>query len=162
MSYQLHVSDLGKETLTNMANQGFEIPLSTDVPMPILPSDITAVDNEELMELFTVFTAFLDFISYQVALAEIDERALERKLDAAVAVATANQPKGLAAVIKAAALADPKVVKISEEHEVAYNYRKLIHVMSDNLNRGLTLISRELTRRTADGHVMKRARKFTT
>jgi len=160
MTYQLKISPEAKKTVDALREQGLDIPSSTNVVMPQLPSDITQLSDEELMELFTAITAFLDFISYQVSLADIDEKALEKQLDVAVAVATANQPKGLASVIKAAALADPKVVDLSNEHSVAYNYRKLISTMADNLTRDLSLVSRELTRRTADNSPMIRSRKF--
>lgn len=160
MTVTLNYSEDGADAISRLSQQGITIPLVTSLDAPVLPADITQVGDEELMELFTRFTAYLDFISYQIALADIEEKAAEKKLDTAIAVATAQQPKGLAAVIKAAALADPKVAQLSLAHAVAYNYRKLIQTMGENLNRDISLVSRELTRRTSDGHTMVRARKF--
>ena len=162
MSYSLKISPEAQETVNALREQGLDIPSATDVTMPQLPPDITQLDSEDLMELFTTLTSFLDFVSYQVALAEISEKTIERKLDVAVARSMVSQPKGLAAVVKAAAMADTAVVALSEEHAVAYNYRKLIQVMAENLNRDIVLVSRELTRRTSDGSSMTRARKFAT
>ena len=160
MSVSLRYDNNGHTAIATLAAQGIAIPETTHVEMPVLPSDITQIDNEELMELFTSITAFLDFVNYQLALAEIEERALDRKLETRIAVVTAAQPKGLAAVIKATSLADFKVQELTEQYMVAHNYRKLIGAMSENLNRDSMLVSRELTRRTSDGTPMTRVRKF--
>lgn len=162
MSYHLRVSEMAAKTMEELANQGIVIGRSIDMTAPQLPADITTLDDEELMLLFTELTSYLDFISFQVSLAQIDERDAERKLDIAVAGATARQPKALAAVIKAAALADPEVIDLSNDHGVKYNYRKLIEVMANNLERDMNLVSRELTRRTSGGNAMTRSRKFIT
>ena len=162
MKHQLTYSKEGEVALRSLEDQGIIVPLSTESDLPKLPSDITQLDSEDLMELFTSLTSFLDFVSYQVALAEISEKTIERRLDIAIAKAMVLQPKGLASVVKAAAMADAAVVALSEEHAVAYNYCKLIQVMAENLNRDIVLVSRELTRRTSDGSSMTRARKFAT
>lgn len=162
MNYHLRVSDLAAQALSELADQGIVVGRSIDISAPQLPPDITEIDDEELMLLFTELTSYLDFISFQVSLAQIDERDAERKLDIAMATAMANQPKALAAVIKAAALADPAVVSLSEDHSVKYNYRKIIEVMAGNLERDMNLVSRELTRRTAGANFNTRSRKFVT
>jgi hypothetical protein len=162
MTYHLQVSDLAAKTLADLAKQGLVVGTSTDMSTPRLPENITDIDDESLMELFANLTAYLDFISFQVSLAQIDERDAERKLDQAVAMVTANQPKALAAVIKAAALSDPSVVRLSDDHSIKYNYRKIIETMANNLERDIYLVSRELTRRTSGGGPMVRARKFNT
>ena len=160
MKYDLNVPDAALPAYDILQYQGLEVPDSAELTIPQLPKDITILDDEELMELFTAQTSYMDFLSFQVALAQVDERDAERKLDEAIAISTANQPKGLAAVIKAAALSDPKVSKLSEEHSVKYNYRKIIEVMANNIERDMYLVSRELTRRTSGGGPMTRARKF--
>jgi hypothetical protein len=160
MKYELNVSSAGEQAFKQLADQGIIVGRSVDLVAPELPSDITNLGDEELMELFTAQTSYMDFLSFQTALAQIDEREAEKKMDAAIAVATANQPKGLAAVIKATALADPKVAEISYDHSIKYNYRKIIEAMAANVERDMYLVSRELTRRTSSGSVMTRSRKF--
>lgn len=160
MSYHLRVSELAERAIEELANQGIIVGRSIDMTAPQLPPDITELDDEALMLLFTELTSYLDFISFQVSLAQIDEREAERRLDIATATATAQQPKALAAVIKAAALADSTVIELSNDHSVKYNYRKLIEAMANNLERDMHLVSRELTRRTSGGNAMVRSRKF--
>lgn len=162
MSINLNIPTVSQQALDLLSSQGLSIPTSTPITTPVLPLDITEIDDESLMELFTSFTAFLDFVSYQLALAEIDEKDVDKRLDYAINSAIASQPKALASVIKATASSHPDVVKLSEEQAVKYNYRKLIETMVENLTRDSMLISRELTRRTSGGTPMTRARKFIT
>lgn len=162
MKIDLITSPEAEATLATLASQGFTVPTSITIDIPSLPPDITEVDDEELMELFTRLTAYLDFLSTQVSVAQIAERSAERAVELATANAMASQGKGLASVIKATALSDPTVKNLAYEHEVKYNYKKIIETMASNIERDMNLVSRELTRRTAGGSSMTRTRKFIT
>jgi len=52
--------------------------------------------------------------------------------------------------MKADVAGSPEIIKLSEELETLYAYRKMIEVMFFNLERDSALISRELTRRASD------------
>jgi hypothetical protein len=159
---ELELTKEAQLTVTQLEKQGFVIQKSIDIEIPQLPADITAVDDEALMELFTRLTAYLDFVSTQVSVSQIAERNAEKLLDNEIATSISNQPKGLASVIKANALADQNVMDLSYDHGVKYNYKKLIETMATNIERDMNLVSRELTRRTAGGSTMTRSKKYIT
>lgn len=104
------------------------------------------------MELFATLTAWAGFLSGQLAVAEIDERAAESVLEAAEATALVRDWGGTkddrVAVAKAQRSADPEVMERKQEVANRYAYRKLIGVLFTNVERDAALVSRELTRRT--------------
>jgi len=53
------------------------------------------------------------------------------------------------------------VVELKEEHMHKFAYRKLIETMANNYDRGSSVCSRELTRRTSNDNFKTRAKKFT-
>lgn len=165
MSIKLKVPAHAVNALEELKSQGLSITQEADLDTPRLPDDITELEDEELMRLFTKLIAYIDFLSTQVALAQIDERESERHLNLVEAEVTASLPvaKGdKVSVIKAQAAADPSVVEAAESYSSAYSYRKIIESMLDNYERDAMLVSRELTRRTAGDTYKSRSRKFTT
>jgi hypothetical protein len=163
MSIKLKVPAHASEALEELQSQGLVITREVDLDTPKLPEDITELDDEDLMRLFTKLIAYIDFLSTQAALAQIDERESERCLNQVEAEVTANLPvaKGdKVSVIKAQAAADPSVVEAAELYSSAYSYRKIIESMLDNYERDAMLVSRELTRRTAGDTYKSRSRKF--
>ena len=52
--------------------------------------------------------------------------------------------------IKAEVSIDPKILKLTEDLDKVYAYRKMIESMFYNLERDTALVSRELTRRASD------------
>ena len=134
----LRVPTYAADALEALETQGFAVKKSADLDYPQLPEDITELEDEELMYLFTKLTAYLDFIGTQVALAQIDERESERALSLVEAQVTASLPvaKGdKVSVIKAQAAADPAVVEAAEAYSSAYSYRKIIEAMQSNYER---------------------------
>lgn len=121
--------------------------------IPTLPRDITSLGDEDLMDLFVAVTSWVDYLSVQVAFAQIDERAAERTLEYAEATAMVNGWTGgkdsRVAIAKAQRLIDPVVKQQHDELEDKHSYRKLIETVAANLDRDAALISRELTRRTS-------------
>lgn len=119
----------------------------------VLPSDISSVDSDVLSNLFTRLTAWSDYVSTQLAAAQVDEKATEKKLDFAtnklLVSRSNNSTKGeRVTMIKAEIALDPVIVKLEEEYMKAYAYRKMVESVSSNLDRDISLISREITRRS--------------
>lgn len=146
---------------------GFALPPSPEDAIPTLPGDITDLDAEGLMDLFTRLTAWSDYLSAQVAIAQIDEREAQRRVDVAEARATSSNWTGgsgdRVAVMKAKAAADPDVLDAYELLDERHAYRKLAEVLATNLDRDIVLVSRELTRRTAGSSgLSKRKDRWTT
>jgi hypothetical protein len=120
-----------------------------------LPPDITVLSSEQLAEMFTVLTGWADYIATQLANAQIQERTLEKKLDRKVASLLvekmgAKEKGDRVTLVKAQISMDVEVQDIEDRHHQSYVQRKAWEVMLQNQERDITLVSREITRRTSD------------
>jgi hypothetical protein len=144
----------GEGTLEVLRSQGLQVRTTMKMETPELPSDITEIGDEDLMVLFSKLTAYSNFLATQMACAMIDERDSERELDLEESIAFLQAYGGKASkdtmtLIKAQVAVTPKVIRLKETYSARYNYRKLIEVMVNNVERDTALVSRELTRRTS-------------
>lgn len=154
-----------EQYIDKLASQGLVIPKSVSLTLPQLPPDISALSDTDLMELFSQITAFTNFLTTQLSCAEIDERSAEKALNAVEDEAMIREHSGKSSkdtvtFLKTKISADPKVMKYREDYEAKYAYRKLIDSMADNATRDATLISRELTRRTAGANANTRGQRM--
>ena len=120
-----------------------------------LPDDITDVSSEELGKLMTRLTAWTDFISSQMTVAALEERALLKKKEftenTMLMRRMGAQVKGeRVTAVKAEISVHPDVVALENEYEEKYAYRKLTEMLFNNHERDIQLVSREITRRTQD------------
>jgi hypothetical protein len=164
MSLTKLVSEESSITLDSLKSQGFLIERETFIDTPRVPSDVTSLGEEELMELFTHLTSYLAFINTQLACAEIDELNTKKQLDYEAGLLTLSLTTGSNAekitVARLKVATDPKIVAIEAEHMKRTSYTKLVSMMYDNVNKDLALISRELTRRTAGDSYKTRKKSF--
>jgi hypothetical protein len=121
-----------------------------------LPPDITALSSEQLAELFTVLTGWADYTASQLAEAQLAERAAQRALDLKtnrlIVEKMGSATKGdKVTLIKAQIAIDDEVLQLEEVFEERYARRKILEMMLNNQERDITLVSREITRRTAGG-----------
>ena len=120
-----------------------------------LPPDITVLSSEQLAEMFTVLTGWADYFATQFANAQIQEKVLEKKVDRKVASLTVDKlgtatKADKVTLIRAIIACDPDVQELEDQHHQAYAQRKAWEVMLNNQERDITLVSREITRRTSD------------
>jgi hypothetical protein len=121
----------------------------------VLPPDITDISSEQLGELFTRLTAWTDYIASQKVLAELEERDAQRRLkrleDSMMFKRMGAQVKGeRVTAIKAEIACHQDIIDLENEHEEKYAYRKLVEMLLNNHERDLSLVSREITRRSND------------
>lgn len=121
----------------------------------VLPNDITSVSSEELGELFTKITAWTDYISSQVVMAQLEERSALRKkemLENTLLIKRmgAHTKGERVTTVKAEIATHPEVVSLDDDYEQKYAYRKLVEMLLNNHERDLQLVSREITRRSND------------
>lgn len=132
--------------------QGLVVPDKPADEMPEgLPSDLTALDDVELMRLYTELTAWAGYLGVQQSFAQTDERRVKRRLDFLETKALI-QAKVQASKITDARLSVKGDPEIQQIHELAANaeaYRKLVEALFVNCERDAALVSRELTRRTS-------------
>jgi hypothetical protein len=120
-----------------------------------LPDDITAIDSEDLGKLFTELTAWTDYIESQTAMAILEERAAlkakdyQENLMMIKRMGTAVKGDRIT-IIKAEIATHPDIVALDNTYEEKYAYRKLVEMLLTNHERDLSLVSREITRRTND------------
>jgi hypothetical protein len=57
---------------------------------------------------------------------------------------------------KAQIATDPEIIKLGDIHEERYAYRKILEMMVSNQERDITLVSREITRRTNESRMGRR------
>jgi len=121
----------------------------------VLPSDITDVSSEELGGLFTRLTAWTDYITSQLVMAQLDERSAQKSLDYNENIMLVKrmgaQTKGeRVTTVKAQIAVDDKIVDLANVYEEKYAYRKLVEMLKENHERDLQLVSREITRRSSN------------
>jgi type IV secretory pathway protease TraF len=126
-----------------------------------LPSDITSINSEEIGELFTKLTAWTDYIASQLVHAQLDERAAQKLLEyqeniLLVKRLGAGVRGERVTTVKAEIAIDPEVVSLSNQYEEKYAYRKLVEMLLNNHERDLSLVSREITRRSNDSRALRK------
>jgi hypothetical protein len=161
---ELMTSNISDYVLDMLAAQGLGISRQVEISQPSLPEDITAIDERELMNLYTNFAAYTDFINTQLSCAIIDEKETERLIDVMTAGKTVTMSTGKASdkvtIIKAQISADPDMINLENQLLARYAYRKMMETISTNCERSTAVCSRELTRRTAGDNYRSRTSKF--
>lgn len=121
-----------------------------------LPPDITLLSGEQLAEMFTILTGWADYTASQLAEAQLSERAAQRTLELKINRLTVEKMGNATktdkvTLIRAQIAIDDDVVRLEEAFEERYARRKILEMMLGNQERDITLVSREITRRTAGG-----------
>jgi len=125
---------------------GYVDPKRPPVAIPDMPLHVGDMADDELMELFNVFTAWADFLAVEtVKSSAIEERHEDHltELKAEYILLGTNTVMG-----RAAADAAPDVKDLRRRLRVAKNVRKLLEAKFTNCDRNAKALSRELTRRT--------------
>jgi len=138
--------------LSPMMQSGIELP-KPSYAQATLPPDITELSSEQLAEMFTILTGWADYMSSQLVQAQLAERDALRKSELAESRAlvklTAGAPKGTTvSLIKAQIDIDPDILDLRDKYEEKYAYRKILEMMLNNQERDITLVSREISRRS--------------
>ena len=143
------------------ATTGLHLPPKPRGSVPALPEDITDLVDEDLMVLFTDLTAWSDYAASQHAVSAIEEREQQRILDIKKAKYMATKEAG--SVTEARAKASGEAEDEGIEVMRRYAYRKVLESIHSNLERDISLVSRELSRRLGDkGQMVARKDRFTS
>ena len=161
MSIKLRAEE-SQKTIDVIRAQGFTLESEFESSSPMMPNDITDLDDINVMRLYQEYNAYLQFILAQVTCAQIDEQNAKKKLDMAEARAMEyyTEPKMTVSAIKAKVAVDPDVDKLASSHTFTHDYRKGMEMMYTNIKSDCDFISREITRRTSGN--FSRVSKFTT
>ena len=120
-----------------------------------LPHDITDLGSDQLAEMFTILTSWADFFASKLTQAQIDEKAAEAKLDYEVAKLTVDllgkaTKADKVSLVKAQIAIDSNIVDLKDKLHERYAQRKVWELLLTNQERDITLVSREITRRTSE------------
>lgn len=146
--------------LDSVVQQGLNLP-KPKYEQAVLPPDITALSSEQLAEMFTVLTGWADYMASQLVQSQIAERTAQRALDLAtnklIVQRMGAATKGdKVTLIKAGIAIEPDILDLEEAYEAKYAYRKMLEMMLSNQERDITLVSREITRRTSDQRAFRK------
>ena len=150
----LNLGPASLAAVTKLAEQELSMWPEQDA-RPSMPKDISEIESDELSRLFTELTAWSNFAAGQLAAAQVDEYALNKKKDHLEAKLFLEKDsakvKGERVTrINREVAADERMEKLENELTHAYAYRKMVEVISNNFERDVALVSREITRRTND------------
>lgn len=160
---ELITDELSSYILDQLEAQGIAVEKEARVDRPNMPEDITQLQDEDLMVLYTQFIAYSDFLNTQLACAVIDEKDIERQISISEAenmISQGANTKLTVTAMKASMEVTPSVRDIKIRHLQKYAYRKLLETIANNTERHSAVCSRELTRRTAGDNFKTRSRKF--
>jgi hypothetical protein len=139
------------EAKATLSKQNISLPSRPRNERPGLPSDLTTLTDDDLMELFVHLTHWQGYFAGHLAIAEIDERCAEavmEKAQAMVLLSNWTGPKEDRVVVaKAQRDTDPEVTERRDEHLRRYAIRKLTAMLFGNSERDASVVSRELSRR---------------
>jgi len=147
MSYELGNSST--RAVRRVKDQGLSLPDRPGFDMPVLPADITAEHNEDLMVLFGNFESWLSFVEVQLAAADIDEKHATNRLEeisAGIQIENKGKSKTVSEA-KALILKDGVYTVQADLVQNSYAYRKVVETIYRRLERAKFMISREITRR---------------
>lgn len=158
-------SQTARAAAASLLEQGLNLPEKPEEEsIPFIPVDISTVEDGDLMSLFAELTAWCDYANTQLALAKVAEREAEKLQSRTEAKYMAAQGIGKGervTAVKAQVAAMPEVIRAAQAVDTAYAYRSLTESIYENLERDIALVSRELTRRTANGNTNYRKRSAT-
>lgn len=138
--------------LTPIMQNGIDLPKPA-YDQAVLPPDITELSSEQLAEMFTILTGWADYMSSQLVQAQLAERDAQVKLDRLtnrlmVEKMGAATKADKVTLIKAQINTDPEILDLEDKYEEKYAYRKILEMMLNNQERDITLVSREISRRS--------------
>jgi hypothetical protein len=154
---ELVATGISAQVLRQLEEQGLPLKRSLNLELPDFPSDITLVDDTELMSMASKYIENMNFLRTQAACAELAELESETLHKDAVGASLLSKTTGKASekatLLKAQVDNDPVVRELSEAYAYARAYHKMIRTILDNVERYYSLTSRELTRRTSSSRV---------
>ncbi len=149
-----------QQAIAKLEKQGLTFPNKPKDDIPVLPRDLTDLDESELMELFADFISWVNYAAPALSVAQVTEAQTEKQISFArssllAGTDPATKEKSVT-VMKARAEVSDAVAGLEAKHSQAYAYRKMIEAMYYNLERDMNAVSREITRRSGE---MKQRRR---
>lgn len=148
---ELQMAEASKRAMEKLKDQGLSVNESYDYDAPNLPSDVTGLADEDVMDLYAKYVAYLEFINLQVWCAQTDKSEAEKEANLKKArkkLELKNSGKAVA-MIDAEIEVDPDYQESANKHQELVNYHGLLSIMSEKLSKDISFINREITRRVS-------------
>ena len=161
---ELQMSDASKRAIDKLKGQGLTLNEGYTYDPPSLPEDVTSVDDDELMDMYAKYVAYLEFINLQMWCANTDKEEAEKDMT----VMKARKKLSMKASGVAVALIDSEIEVDLEYRACAdafqelSNYHGLMNIMSGKLSKDISFINREITRRVNLNKMSGRSTWMTT
>jgi len=146
---ELRVAEASKKTIGALKDQGLLVNEGYGYDAPVIPPDLTDMLEEQVMDLYAKYVAYLEFINLQLWCADVDKSEADKNLN----VIKAQKKLALKKAGSAVAMIDAEI-EVDHEYRAKAdalqelsNYHGLIHIISDRLSKDISLINREITRR---------------
>lgn len=147
----LNTGEASEAAVNELTAQGYGPVTQYDDAVPSIPDDLTDIDDQELMKLFQHFVEYNNFLLLQIACAKADEEAAAKAYERFEAQVLLEAVKGeTVSRTKAKVISSPDGQKLDDEAAVARTYHSLLKSLQDGVNESTKVISRELSRRTAN------------
>ena len=146
---ELRVAEASKKTIGALKDQGLLVNEGYGYDAPVIPPDLTDMMEEQVMDLYAKYVAYLEFINLQVWCAHTDKAEAEKEM----VIEKARKKLTMKAGGKAVALIDAEIEvdevyrDKADKYQELSNYHSLIQMMSEKLSKDISFINREITRR---------------
>jgi hypothetical protein len=161
---ELQLADASKRAIDKLKGQGLTLNEGYSYDPPALPEDVTSVDDDELMDMYAKYVAYLEFINLQMWCANTDKAEAEKEMT----LIKAKKKLSMKASGTAVALLDAEI-EVDEDYRTSAdkfqelsNYHGLINIMSGKLSKDISFINREITRRVNINKMSGRSTWMTT
>lgn len=158
---QFHLGDRALEAKRQAERQRYDLPARPTDPIPVVPADITELNDADLIALMTLLTRWAEHLGVQLAMAEVDERWADAAREKARALALLAGGAKDVTRSKAKAYESEEFLEAEEKYHEAMAYRKLVDVLFTNTERWSALLSRDLTRRVNRDPRERRGDRYT-
>lgn len=148
---ELQMAEASKRAMEKLRGQGLSVTETYDYDAPNLPKDVTGLADEDVMDLYAKYVAYLEFINLQVWCAQTDKSEAEKEANLKKArkkLELKNSGKAVA-MIDAEIEVDPEFQESATKHQELVNYHGLLSIMSEKLSKDISFINREITRRVS-------------
>jgi hypothetical protein len=145
---ELDLDISSKTVVSNLTKQGIFIPTTFDYETPTVPSDLTAMSHEEVINLYNILVEYGNFLALQTTVAEISVTELDKQLKLQEAEATHAAAKGTTATkIKADLLVLPGYQSTLDRRDYYAAYGSLLKTLQKNVGEQAWVVKADLQRR---------------
>lgn len=162
MKMELRLNKISRETIKAAEEQGLKVVYSFEYDAPTLPKDITDITEEQLMDLYSKYVSYLDFINTQAWCAKVDAADAEKEVDLEKARKKIMMKESgqAVALIDSYIEIDDTYNELKDVCQSLKNYHSLVQLLSEKTLKDISFINREISRRISANKATGRLAMF--